>query len=116
MRKGTIQVDPTTMATYAIGLTLLLDDLQSISSGTKHVAFADDLTVAQKIISNQTVVQPFTSQGTIRDCYPKPAKSYIIVKHQYEQNKKQFFSVININFTVSGAKYLGVVIRSVTFE
>ena len=42
------------MVTYTVGLTPLLDDLQSISSGTKHAEFANDLTgkLCRKVTSN----------------------------------------------------------------
>ena len=45
-QKGTTQGDPTAMAAYALGLTPLLDYLQSVKRSVKHVAFADDLTGA----------------------------------------------------------------------
>ena len=46
--EGTTRGDPTVMTAYAVGLTPLLDNLQYISSGTKHVAFSDDLTCGGK--------------------------------------------------------------------
>ena len=48
-REGTTQGDPTGMAAYALGLTRLLDHLQSVKRSVKHVAFADDLTGAGKL-------------------------------------------------------------------
>ena len=57
-RKGKIQGDPTAMVTYTIGLTPLLDDLQSVSSATKHAEFADDLTGAKKLVSKFLTSQP----------------------------------------------------------
>ena len=48
--------------------------------------------------------------------YPKPSKSFIIVKHQYEQNARETFSDTNINVTVSGAKHLGAVIGDLSFK
>ena len=49
LREGTTQGDPTVMAAYALGLSPLLDHLQSIKRSVKHVAFADDLTGAGKL-------------------------------------------------------------------
>ena len=48
-REGTTQGDPAGMAAYALGLTRLLDYLQSVKRSVKHVAFADDLTGAGKL-------------------------------------------------------------------
>ena len=47
--EGTAQEDPTAMAAYALGLTPLLDHLQSVKRSVKHDAFADDLTGAGKL-------------------------------------------------------------------
>ena len=47
-REGTTQGDPTAMAAYALGLTPLLDHLQSVKRSVKNVVFADDLTSAGK--------------------------------------------------------------------
>ena len=52
-REGTPQGDPTAMAAYAIEMTpllmFLLEYITSNNNATKHVAFADDFTVAGKI-------------------------------------------------------------------
>ena len=48
-REGKTLGDPTGMATYTIIIRSLLDNPQSISTSTKHVGFADDLTVAGKL-------------------------------------------------------------------
>ena len=48
-REGTTQGDPTAMAAYALGLTPLLDHLQSFKRSVEHVAFADDETGAGKL-------------------------------------------------------------------
>ena len=47
--EGTTQGYPTAMAEYALGLTPLFDDLQSVKRSVKHVAFEDDLTGAAKL-------------------------------------------------------------------
>lgn len=40
------------MATYTTGLKDLLDDLEDISSGTKHAVFADDITGEESYIKS----------------------------------------------------------------
>ena len=88
LREGTTQGVPTAMATYAIGLTPLLDDLQRFGNETKHVAFADDLTGAGKLIQIKSWWDHLQTMGPKYGYYPKPSKSFIIVKHQYEQNAR----------------------------
>ena len=46
--EGITQGDPTVMTAYSVGLTSLLDNLQCISIGIKHVVFTDDLTCGEK--------------------------------------------------------------------
>ena len=49
LREGTTQGDPIAMAAYALGLTQLLDHLQSVERSVKHVAFADEVTGTGKL-------------------------------------------------------------------
>ena len=99
------------MATYAIGLTSLLDNLKSIASGTKHVAFADDL---RKVTSNQIVLRLFTSQRINKWLLPKTAN--ILCPCKTSLRTKELFSWIKISITVSGAKHLEDATGSVTFR
>ena len=48
-REGTTLGDPTGMATYTIIIRPLPDNLQNVSSSTKHVASAHDLKVVGKL-------------------------------------------------------------------
>ena len=73
-REGTTQGDPTAMVTYAIGLTPLLDDLQRFGNETKHVAFADDLTGAGKLIQIKSWWDHLQTMGPKYGYYPKPSK------------------------------------------
>ena len=104
------------MATYAIGLAPLLDDLQRFGNETKHVAFADDLTGAGKLIQIKSWWDHLQTMGPKYGYYPKPSKSFIIVKHQYEQKAREIFSNTNINVTVSRANHLGAVISDLSFK
>ena len=97
-------------------LAPLLDNLQSISSATKHVAFANNLTGTTKLHQIKSWWDYVLVKGPQYGYYAKPAKSYIIVKHQYDQNAKELFFETNIIVTVSEAKHLEAVIESVTLK
>ena len=72
--EGTTQVDPAAMAAYALGLTPLLDHLQSLKRSVKHVAFADDLTGAGKLKEIKIRWDTLIIEGPKYGYYPKPSK------------------------------------------
>ena len=84
-REGTTQGDPTAMAAYALGLTPLLDHLKSVKRSVKHVAFADDQTGAGKLKEIKIWWDTLITEGTKYGYYPKPSKSFLIVKQQYKE-------------------------------
>ena len=69
-RQGTTQGDPTAMAAYALGLTPLLDHVQSVKRSVKHVAFADDLTVAGKLKEIKIWWDTLITEGPKYGYYP----------------------------------------------
>ena len=68
------------MAAYALGLTPLLEHLQSFKRSVKHVAFADDLTGPGKLEEIKIWWDTVTTEGLKYGYYPKPSKSFLIVK------------------------------------
>ena len=48
--------DPTAMAAYALGLTPLLDHLQSIKRSVKHAPVGNNLTGTGKVRQNQNML------------------------------------------------------------
>lgn len=53
------------MASYSLGLTPLINDLLSIESGKKHVAFLDDLIGAGKLHNIDTWWEHFAIEAQI---------------------------------------------------
>ena len=86
-REVTTQGDPTSMAAYAIGmaplLRFLLEYTISNNNTTKHVAFADDFTVAGKIEEIKGSWDSLCNIGPKYGYFPKPEKSYLIVKDDH---------------------------------
>ena len=58
------------MAAYALGLTPLLDHVQSVKRSVKHVAFADDLTVAGKLKKIKIWWNTLITEGPKYGYYP----------------------------------------------
>ena len=83
-KEGTTQGDPTSIGAYALGILLLLQfllDLIPVNQlNAKEVAFADDLTVADKISSIKDYWSQLTSIGPKYGYFPESSKSYLIVK------------------------------------
>ena len=116
--EGTTQGDPTAMATYALGLVPLLECL--LNSEPEHkpkmVAFADDLTGAGNLADLHSWWHQLLNIGPKYGYFPKPSKSYIIVKEEKLDLAKVMFSGTRINITSSGKRHLGAVIGSKEYK
>ena len=104
------------MAAYALGLTPLLDHLQSFKRNVKHVAFADDLTGAGKLGEIKIWWDTLMTEGPKYGYFPKPSKSFLILKQRYKEYAERIFAGNNIKITTEGARLLGPVLGDISFK
>ena len=116
--EGTTQGDPTAMATYALALVPLLQHLMESDPDykPKMVAFADDLTGAGNLLQLHTWWNRLLNMGPKYGYFPKPSKSYLIVKDEKYEEACEIFAGSRINITTSGQRHLGAVIGSMEFK
>ena len=119
-KEGTTQGDPTSMKTYALGVTPLLNFLHEFilinEHKSKEVAFADDLTVAEKIEEIKQYWELLLQVGPKYGYYPKPSKSHLIVREQHFDRAKFIFKGSEVKTTKSGQRHLGAAIGSNGFK
>ena len=72
--EGTTQGDSTAMAEYTLGLTPLLNHLQSVKRSAKHAVFADELTGPGKLKEIKISCDTLITEGPKYGYYPKPSK------------------------------------------
>ena len=113
--EGTTQGDPLGMAIYAIGTTPLLD-LLAESTEERETAFADDITAAGKIDGLRKWWDELTTIGPPFGYFPKPSKSWLIVKPERYDEAVAMFNGTNIQISLEGSKHLGAVIGSENFK
>ena len=116
-KKGATHDDPTSMGAYALGILpifhCLLDFDSTKDLQTREVAFADDLTVAQKLGDIKYLWDKLATIGPKYRCFPKSTKSYLIVKKKNcLKGAKTMFTDTNINITTDSRKHLGAAIGS----
>jgi len=112
--EGTTQGDPISMAVYALGLLPLLWAIAT--NGTRHVAFADDLTGAGSIETLHIWWNKVCEHGPSIGYNPKAEKSWLIVKPEKMKLAKATFANSNINITVEGKRHLGAAIGKTEFK
>ena len=119
-KEGTTQGDPTAMAAYALALTPLLRQLIQFineqNQKTKEVAFADDITAADKIEDLKCYWDEITTKGPNYGYYPKASKSHLIVKEKYINKATNNFQGLDVQITTAGERHLGAVIGSMQFK
>ena len=104
------------MAAYALGLTSLLDHLQSFKRSVKHVAFADDLIGAGKLEEIKIWWDTLMTEGLKYGYYQKPSKSFLTVKQHYKEYGERIFAGNNTKITTEGARHLGAVLGDISFQ
>ena len=105
-KEGTTQGDPTSMGTYALGVTPLLHFLHEFilmnEHRSKEVAFVDDLTVAGNIEEIKQYWELLVQVGPRDSYYPKPSKSHLTVKEEHLGKTKFVFKGSEVKITKSG--------------
>lgn len=104
-KEGTTQGDNLAMSFYACAVTKLIQDLRISSPDSKTVWFADDSASAGSVDSVLKWWNDLKKLGPKYGYYPKPNKTWLIVKPSFHQYARQKFEDINI--TTDGHRYLG---------
>ena len=104
------------MATYALGLVPLIEALVRLEIKAKMVAFADDITGADTIKDLHRWWMKLLEIGPKFGYYPKPSKSYLIVKEEHLEEARNLFEGTSIKITSSGKRHLGAVIGSQAYK
>ena len=73
----------------------------------KHVAYADDLAGGSKLETLRIWWDKIVELGPAFGYYPKPSKSWLVVKESELERAKQIFAGTGVNITEEGQKYLG---------
>ncbi|KAG1654810.1 Down syndrome cell adhesion molecule-like protein Dscam2 [Nymphon striatum] len=113
-QEGTTQGDPAAMPVYALATVPLLETLSTYD--TKQAAYADDLVSAGKLKSLLAWWVGLLRVAPKAGYYPKPSKSWLIVKPEKYELAKMIFKNTNINITSQGQRHLGAAIGSVEFR
>ena len=80
------------------------------------MAFADDLTSAGKLEEIKIWWDTIMTAGPKYGYYPKPSKSFLIVKQHYKEYTERIFAGSNIKITTEGARHLGAVLGDISFK
>ena len=107
--EGSTQGDPVAMPAYAVGilplLALIKPDVDP--KKMKHVAYADDLGGGSKLEKLRKWWDQTVAHGPALGYYPKPSKSWLIVKKTHLERAREIFDGTGVNITTEGKKYLG---------
>ena len=112
-QEGTTQGCPLAMAMYALALVPLVNELHGIC---KQVWFADDGTGADKLDALRKWWDMLLEKGPAYGYFPKPAKTWLIVKEHKFDEANQLFKGTGVKITSNGMRHLGAAIGSKAFK
>ena len=111
-KEGTTQGDPVSMAIYGIGVTPLINMLIDILSN-KHstnvnvMAYADDFSTSGNLRDLRRWWSVLTEIGPKFRYYPKPTKTWLVVKPCASEKVESVFFGTKIKVKTEGRRYLG---------
>ena len=102
------------MGAYALAVTPLIHFLSEFIFTNEHrskeAAFAEDFTAAGKTSEIKVYWDILQQQGPLFGYFPKPSKSYLIVKEQHYNKAVDVFMESKVKVTSEGKRHLGAVI------
>ena len=106
------------MAIYGIALTPLMKHLATCypERDPKIVAFADDLTSAGRLSKLRSWWKILSDVSPKYGYFPKPSKTILTVKPEYDSKAVEVFNNTNIKMTISGQRHLCVIIGSELYQ
>ena len=105
--EGTTQGDNSASAFYSIGILPIMFHLHD-NCTCPQIWFADDAGAGGKLEDLTKWWDEITSVGPSYGYFPKPSKSWLIVKPEYMDEAKELFSGRGVNITAQGhERYLG---------
>ena len=107
--EGTTQGCPLAMPSYAVGIIPFLSIIKPATEPEKmkHVAYADDLGGGSKLDKLKRWWDKTVQHGPAIGYYPKPSKSWLIVKEDRFERAQEIFKDTGVNITTEGKRYLG---------
>ena len=112
-QEGTTQGCPLAMAMYALALVPLVNQLHGLC---KQVWFADDGTGADKLEALKKWWDVLLEKGPAYGYFPKPSKTWLIVKDKKLEEAKLTFKKTGVKITSDGMRHLGAAIGSSSFK
>ena len=113
--EGTTQGDPLAMAMYALAVVPLIHKLRNNCPDVKQVWYADDATGAGSCENLRQWWHEIEHFGPTFGYYPNGAKTYLIVKEEFEDKAKALFADTNVHITINGKRHLGAALGANTF-
>ena len=111
----TTQGDPTAMGAYVLGILplikILLQFINLNEMNVKEAVFADEISIAGSLYSIKDYRDELTAISPQYGYFPKPAKSYLIVKEEAQN----VFTNSRVNVTAKGKRHVGTVIGSTEY-
>ena len=102
------------MAMYALGVSPLIDHMSQLNQ-TKQIWYADDCPASGSIDDLHHWWLTLTATGSKYGYFPKPSKSWLLVKSDHIDKAKELFQYTNISITSEGRPILGSPIGSDDF-
>jgi hypothetical protein len=112
-QEGTTQGCPLAMAMYALTIVPFVSQLHGLC---KHAWFADDGTGAGKLKELRAWWDKLLEKGPAYGYFPKPSKTWLIVKADRLDEAKRVFEGTGVQFTSEGMRHLGAAIGSKKYK
>ena len=103
--EGTTQGCPMAMPAYGIGILPLLLLIKEDDPILKHVAYADDIGGGSRLKNLRDWWNRVVMFGPYLGYYPKPSKSWLVVKAEKEEEARVIFEGTGIQITTEGRSW-----------